>query len=166
MKTSIKIDLKRVKNQVRALTDGTRTGLWDRITTWFKSVVQTMFDQKGGQYGRQKWPEISPTLYGRIRRSSSGGEAGRYSAGSLPLQATGYYKNSFQKQTVNKKSYEFGTKHPLAHVIPYGSRRRRDGRTIPRYVLPDMQNRQTVTEIKKIYRETIKEYLKSNKVGR
>jgi len=44
--------------------------------------------------------------------------------------------------------------------------RRRDGRTIPRYVLPDMQDRQTVTEIKKIYRETIKEYLKSNKVGR
>lgn len=165
MKTSIKINLNRVKNTVRSLADGTRTGLWDRITSWFKSVVQTMFDQKGGQYGRQKWPEISPSLYGRIRRSSSGSAVGRYSAGSLPLQASGQYKNSFDRQTANNKSYSFGTKHPLAQVIPYGSMRRRDGRTIPRYVLPDMQNRQTVTEIKKVYRNTIKEYLKSTKAG-
>jgi hypothetical protein len=165
MKTSIKINLNRVKNTIRTLSDGTRNGLWDRITTWFKSVIQTMFEQKGGQYGRQKWPDISPSLYGRIRRSSSGSTVGRYSAGSHPLQASGQYKNSFQQQTVNKKSYSFGTKHPLAQVIPYGSMRRMDGRTIPRYVLPDMQDRQTVHEIKKIHRNTIKEYLKSKKVG-
>lgn len=165
MNNSIKIDLKRIKNQVRTLADGTKTGLWDRITAWFNSVVQTMFDSKGGKYGRQKWPDISPTLYGKIRRSSSGSIVGRYSAGSLPLQADGNYKNSFKTQQKNKKGYSFGTKHPLANVIPYGNSRRLDGRTIPRYVLPDMNDRQTVSEIKKIYRQTLKEYLKANKVG-
>ncbi len=163
----IKIDksrLERVRKLVRALSNGTTSGLWDRVTEWISSVKDKLFDGLGGDYGRKKWPGISPSLYGKIRRSSLGAKVGRYESGSKPLQASGRYRQSFQPRFRPRvMTYGPRIKKPDPAVFPYAGWNRKDGRYTPRYALPDMTNRKTVRELRGVYRTWIKDLF--GKVG-
>ncbi len=159
----IKIDsskLARIRKLVTRLSNGTVSGLWDAITAWLTAIKDKLFDEQGGSYGRKKWPPISPTLYGKLRRGSDGNIHGRYSSGSLPLQASRKYRESFKVKT-SPKVMTYGSRHKLADKIPYAGWNRKDGRYDPRYALPDMTDRRTTKELNQIVKKTIKEWLKT-----
>lgn len=153
--------LQRINKLVKSLSNGKTSGLWDRITDWLNGIKDKLFDGLGGDYGRKPWPLISPTLYGKIRRSSRGNKNGLYNPSSKPLQSSGRYRESFKAITSPKvMTYGSRLRKPDARVIPYAGWNRKDGRYTPRYALPDMLNRKTVRELRGIYRQTIKSVFK------
>lgn len=164
LRPRIEIDqtrLKRIKNLVRQLSNGIQSGLWDKVTDWLENIKEDLFDNLGGDYGRAKWPKIAPTMWGRLRRGSDGQIYGRYSSGTVPLQASGAYRKSF-KAKMSPKTLTYGSRlrKKLGTKIPYGGWNNKEGKYVPRYALPDMFNRKTKKELNKIYKQTIKEWLK------
>ena len=154
--------VQKIRKLVSQLSNGIVSGLWDKVTAWLEGIKNKLFEEKGGSYGRKKWPEISPTLYGKLRRGTDGAYHGRYSSGSMPLQASQKYKDSFSAKK-SPKSMTYGSRHKLASKIPYAGWNRKDGQYDPRYALPDMQDRQTTKEFRQIAKQTIKEWLKEVK---
>jgi len=96
-------------------------GFWDRITEWLLGIVERMFAGKGGMYDREKWEDISPSIYSYIRWGTDRRKHGWYrDRPNEPLVASGRYKASFKRLNVPRPTVmEFGSDHELAEVIPY-----------------------------------------------
>ena len=137
MKITIEQRLEFLKVLARLMTDGIRSGYWARWKKKMAEIVSWMFDNQGGAYGREKWPAISDTMLGKIRRGSMGGVFGRYDAASKPLQASGEYQKSFGVISETPSTMVFGTDHPLGDRIPYCGWNRDGSGYTPRYALPD-----------------------------
>ena len=137
MKITVEQRLEFLKVLTRLMTDGIRSGLWARWKKTMGDIVSALFDNQGGDYGREKWPPISDTMIGKIRRGSLGGVFGRYEAGSKPLQASGEYRKSFGVISETPSTLVYGTKHPLGDRIPYCGWNRTGAGYVPRYALPD-----------------------------
>lgn len=126
---------------VRYTSNAKKSGLWKRISSHLKTVVNMLFDQQGGDYGRAKWPAIDPSMYGKRRYGSDGTAQGTYAPGTKPLQASGKYKKSFKLIEQTPVFMQWGSDHPKADRIPYGgwqeAGNKRRARYVPRYALPD-----------------------------
>jgi hypothetical protein len=114
--------LKRISNPIK---------LWPRIDKRMHEIVTLMFANKGGRYERPKWRDIAPSMANRIRRGSDGTIRGRYRDGmTRPLRASGIYRRSFGQISKPRPTFMvWGSKHPLAAVIPHAG-------LGDRYVLP------------------------------
>jgi len=71
-----------------------KSGLWKKITRMNDLIIDRMFGGLGGKYGRNKWARISASMYGKERTGSDGLVYGKFSSSSLPLQASGNYRDS------------------------------------------------------------------------
>jgi hypothetical protein len=144
------------------LADSAKSGLWNKISRFFKNIVQRMFGG-GSMYGMEQWPRISPTLYGHIRYSSNGNAVGRYSGTSKPMVASGSYFKSFGQLSADAKRMSYGSSHPIASLIAKAGWNRKSGYRA-RKLLPDnnmplfLQDITRVAEghIQTIIREVIK----------
>ena len=166
-RSSVQFDTKRlnrIKQAVRQLSNGIQSGLWEKVATWLDGIKEAMFNKLGGLYGRDRWPKIAPTMWGKLRRGSDGRVYGRYSGASRPLQASGKYRKSFSaKMSPRILTYGSRLTRKMGTKIPYGGWNRKDGNYSPRYALPDMLNRQTQKELHRIYKTTIKTWLRGAK---
>ena len=163
MRISIdKTRVARVRKLVQKLSNGTVSGLWERLKVWLTNIKEMMFKKRGGSYDRPKWQPISPTLFGKIRRGSDGNRHGTYSAGSQPLQASGLYRSSF-KFKESPKYLRYYSNSRIADKIMYGGWNKKIGRFDPRYALPDTNSRQFAKELHQHLKITIKNWLKEVK---
>lgn len=126
-----------VRQFVRLLTNGTQSGLWSLWKERMAAIVGWMFDNKGGAYGREGWPDISETMLGKIRRGSLGGIVGRFGPDSEPLQASGAFRKSFATISETPSTLVWGSDHPLRDRIPYAGWNRSGAGYTPRYPMPD-----------------------------
>lgn len=101
-----------------------------------RAHAREQFDTSGAAGGRP-WAPLTPTTIGlRNHYRKYGGKAwGRYygrkaSGGSRPLVASGGLRKSFVEkgpkhvETIGAESMEWGSKHPLAHLVVKGSKTR------------------------------------------
>jgi len=113
-------------------------GTWDRIKYWLSGIVAMMFRNRGGEYGRDQWDAISPTMYDKLRIGTDGIVHGRYGdRPSQPLRASGTYRKSFDEITKPRPTFMvWGSKHPNAALMPYVGL----GRKNPRFAMPDQES--------------------------
>lgn len=137
MKISVEQRLDFMKELTRLMTDGIRSGYWARWKKKMAEIVSWLFDNQGGDYDREKWPAISDTMIGKIRRGSNGGVFGRYAADSKPLQASGDYRRSFGTISETPSTLVWGSNHPKADKMPYCGWNRTGAGYTPRYAMPD-----------------------------
>ena len=117
----------KIQRMFEELSNPLKAGMWDRISTWLRGIVDRMFTNKGGQYGRDAWPDISPSIFDRIRMGTDGMAHGRYGdRPGQPLRASGTYRRSFDAITKPRPTLlVWGSKHPLAAVIPFAGGKER-----------------------------------------
>ena len=153
--------LERVRKTVRMLSNGKVSGLFDNLTAWLDKIKERLFDKQGGDYGRKKWVGISPTLEGKLRRTSNGKKSGEvFDAGSKPLQVSGRYRASFKAKT-SPRWMTYGSRIKQADKLPYAGWNRKDGKYEPRYALPDMTAEKTIREKLKISRQTVRDFIRT-----
>jgi hypothetical protein len=130
------------------LGDSQANGLWNKISRFLKNIVARIF---GGQsiYGVERWPRISPTLYGQIRYSSDGSRVGRYSSSSRPMIASGAYFKSFKQIVNEQKTMKFGSEHDKAHLLENAGWNRKSGYR-QRRPMPNPQNPLFVQDINRV----------------
>lgn len=144
------------------------SGLWKDMYKRLDTMVSALFKRRGGLYGRAKWPAIKSTLIGSPRIGTDGKQYGVYRANTNPLHASGKYRKSFKTLSKSPTSMRFGTRHELAHIMPY--REWKDAKTggcryIQRYAMPDPHSNSFnhdvelvhVAYVKRITEEAMKE---------
>ncbi len=160
---AIKIDSRKtdalIKHLVWRFSNHSLSGLWGYLKHWLEGVKEKLFKDRGGSFGRRTWPDISPTLYGKIRRGSDGSDQGVYSSSSHPLFASGSYRQSF-KFSETPRSLTFYSAHDKADRIPYAGWNRRDGKYDPRYALPDVRSNEFKAELSRRVSAKINEWIK------
>lgn len=132
----------KVQRLFEELSNPQSTGMWDRVSAWLRKIVDLMFERKGGQYGRDSWPDISQSIYDRIRMGTDGRAHGRYGdRPGQPLRASGTYRRSFDAISKPRPTMlVWGSKHPLAAVIPFAGGKER-------FALPDSEDRKFGTDL-------------------
>lgn len=113
--------------------------LWRKIADWLSAAVQRAWG-KGGEYGREPWPAISPRLYGQDRLGTDGEVHGTYGPQSIPLDASGRYRQSFDSKYKTPQTLIWGSRHPLAARMPFIGRGNR-------FALPDSESPQFTAEL-------------------
>lgn len=138
------------------LSNPQAAGMWDKVSLWLRQIVTMMFRNKGGKYGRDSWPDISPSIFDRIRMGTDGRPHGRYGdRPGQPLRASGTYLRSFDAISKPRPTLlVWGSKHPLAAVIPFSGGKER-------FALPDggdeLFNRQlTDVSIQRLVRDAVR----------
>ena len=113
-------------------------GAWERIKYWLAGIVAMMFRNRGGQYNRSTWDAISPSMYDKLRIGTDGAVHGRYGdRPNQPLRASGTYRKSFDEITKPRPTMMiWGSKHPLAALLPFVGL----GRKNPRIAMPDQED--------------------------
>lgn len=116
------------------------SGLWADLFVRLDTMVGALFRRRGGLYGRDFWPRIKPTLIGSPRIGTDGKQYGVYRGNTNPLHASGKYRKSFKLLSKSPTKMRFGSRHKLAHIMPY--REWKDAQTgmcryIARYAMPD-----------------------------
>ena len=126
----------KIERLFEELSNPQAAGMWDRVSNWLRNIVDMMFRNKGGQYGRDVWPDISPSIYDRIRMGTDGRPHGRYGdRPGQPLRASGAYRRSFDAISKPRPTMlVWGSKHPLAAVIPFAGGKER-------FALPDAEDK-------------------------
>lgn len=136
------VSLKRINEILRkSQSADTSKKMFSYIKKMMRSIIERMFNSKGGKFGRDKWPALSPTIMGRIRTGTDGQPHGRYSSSSQLMKASGLYYRSFRtlKENISssRSTLRWGSNHPMADDLPFGNSSRKDGQTTPRHSMPD-----------------------------
>lgn len=152
-----------------------RSGLWKKMSAALREITDSMFENRGGMFGRETWPGIKPELYGEKRIGTDGKEYGLFSPNSNPLVASGEYKDSFAAIITTPKVLTWGTRfgkipgetYRLADVIPYKNwKDKPKGRVwkyVRRYVMPDTQSEQFRKVAEKVHAAYIQSCLRQAK---
>ena len=127
-----------IQRLVSNLSNPLALGAWDRIKYWLAGIVAMMFRNRGGQYNREAWDAISPTMYNKLRIGTDGAVHGRYGdRPNQPLRASGTYRKSFDEISKPRPTMLiWGSKHPLAALLPFVGL----GRKNPRIAMPDQDD--------------------------
>ena len=137
------------------LVNSKDNGLYDKIAAMNKRIVNDIFDRQGGVYGVKEWPRLDPKNIGKKRYSSYGNLVGRYTAGSLPLQASKRFKRSHVKLAEGNKKMVFGSNfedNRVTNIINAGRGQRQ--------TMPDVNSAQYQAELSKVIEDHTNDLIK------
>lgn len=150
-------------------SEETTKELFSRISRFMTSIVNRLFNKRGGKFGRPAWPGLSSTMLGRIRKGTDGQKHGRYHNGVELMKASGLYYRSFKTLSrsisSSKSTMKYGSDHPMADDLPFGTWNRKDGITTPRHTMPDPNSTDFKTSFDGLIKKTARDMVRKATSG-